>query len=67
VSYDPRDPADAHDISVSPSTWDLERGTALFVIALSGLAALGFSALAAHLLRRQRARRKPPRIVTQSR
>ena len=47
----------AHDTSVSPSTWDPERGTALFVIALSGLAALGFTALAAHLLR---AAARPP-------
>jgi Protein of unknown function (DUF3592) len=43
VSYDPRSPGDAHDISVNPSRWDLRLGLMISLIAISSLAIAGLA------------------------
>lgn len=56
VSYNPRDPAGAHDISASLSNWDLPLGTAIFATALGGLSVLGAGSVVVVALVRRRAR-----------
>jgi hypothetical protein len=58
VSYDPAAPADAHDISRSPSTYDLQLGTFIILTALGGLTALGAGTVAVVAVARRRARAK---------
>ena len=58
VSYDRQAPAVAHDISVSPSTWDLELGTAIFAIVVGGLCIAVLLAVYAMLLARSLRRRR---------
>jgi hypothetical protein len=58
VSYDPRATVVAHDISVSPSTWDLELGTAIFAIVVGGLGIAVLLTVDAMLLARSLRRRK---------
>jgi hypothetical protein len=50
VSYDPRVPADAHDISLSPSTWELPLGTMIFAAVLGGLATVGVVGMVIRIL-----------------
>jgi hypothetical protein len=60
VSYDPAAPSDAHDISRSPSTYDLPLGTFIFLTALGGLSMLGIgTAVVVYVRRRARARVLP--------
>jgi Protein of unknown function (DUF3592) len=59
VSYDPEVPADAHDISRSPSTHDDVRlGAFIFVTAVGGLTVLGAGAVVVVTVVRSRARAK---------
>jgi hypothetical protein len=58
VSYSPLDPAGAHDISVSPSSWDLPLGTAIFAIVLGGLSGPGAGGVVVTIAVRRRAQRQ---------
>jgi hypothetical protein len=57
VSYDPRTPSVAHDISVSPTTWNLQLSTSIFAIVVSGLWLALIARVAVRLLLRRRRRR----------
>jgi Protein of unknown function (DUF3592) len=45
VSYASRDPANAHDISLGPSTWNLPLGTMISAVVVGGLATLGIAVI----------------------
>jgi hypothetical protein len=64
VSYDPRLPADAHDISVSPSTWDSPRDAMIFAIASGGAGVVGVGGLLGVRLALRRARERAQRAIT---
>lgn len=53
VSYNPKVPGQAHDISNGPSSWSIELFTAIFMISISGIYLLGGGALALRLWRKR--------------
>lgn len=62
VSYNPKVPSEAHNISNGPSSWSFELFTMIFLITISGLFVTG-GGLAAVLLRRKRAKARTTQDV----
>lgn len=58
LSYLPSDPADAHDVSVAPSSWALEIAT-MIVIGSLGAILLGLTIYTAIHLRQRRREAAP--------
>jgi hypothetical protein len=58
VSYSRQNPAEAHDISAAPSTWDVPLFSMIFGIVVSGLWLTGGAAITAMILLRWRRRRR---------
>jgi uncharacterized integral membrane protein len=67
MTTDPRAPAAAHDISLSPSTWDFPLSTAIFAIVMGGLGIAVLAAVGLMLLARWLRRRRTAQVPFSSR